>query len=130
RQETRAILGAPTLDISATAVRVPVFHCHSEAVWLDFDRAMDRAEVVHLLSQEAGIRVYDATLNCPYPMPIQVFQSAEDRAAVHVGRIRTDPERPETVMLWIVADNVWVGAALNAVTIFSRILDAEWLEAG
>lgn len=130
RQESRVILCAPELDVSATAVRVPVFHCHSEAVWLDLNRAVDRTEVTQLLSHETGIRVYDETLNLPYPMPIEVYRSAEDRARVHVGRIRSDPDRRETMMLWIVADNIWVGAALNAVMILSVILGAEWLGTG
>lgn len=129
RQETRILLRAPDLDISASAVRVPVFRCHSETVWADLERDVPAVQIAELLSEVPVIRVYGPEREPSYPMPIQVVRTAADRALVHVGRIRVDPERPGTVMLWIVADNTWVGAALNSVDILSAVLDARWLDA-
>jgi aspartate-semialdehyde dehydrogenase len=130
RQETRTILDAPELDISASAVRVPVFQCHSETVWADLERAVPAAQVAQVLSEAPELRVYGPEMDPPYPMPTQVYRTSEDRALVHVGRVRREPDHPRTVMLWIVADNTWVGAALNAADILSTVITAGWLEAG
>lgn len=111
--ESRKILNLPTLKLSATCVRVPVVSGHSEAVYVEFGRAADRAQVEDALLEEGGIRLYRHRQQTPYPTPRQL----ENRGDVHVGRVRIDPCNSRGVWLWVVADNLQVGAALNALQI-------------
>jgi aspartate-semialdehyde dehydrogenase len=119
--ETRKILEAPDVQVSATCVRVPVTRGHSEAVNAEFEKKVTPAQARELLAAFPGVVVIDDPANCNYPMPIY----AEDREPTFVGRIRQDISNPAGTSLdmWIVADNLWKGAALNAVQI------AEWLVA-
>jgi aspartate-semialdehyde dehydrogenase len=127
-REPRKILGLPELRISATAVRVPVFHCHSEAVHIRLRHAVTVKAVEDALAAVPGLRVYrDGDAGPSYPMPRSVCVRPEDRAMVHVGRIRVDPDDARTVWLWVVADNLWVGAALNAVQIVGLAVTYGWL---
>ncbi|OEJ30888.1 aspartate-semialdehyde dehydrogenase [Streptomyces subrutilus] len=126
-REPRKILGLPGLRVSATAVRVPVFHCHSEAVHVRLREPVTTAAVEKALAATEGLRVYTRSDSPSYPMPRSVFARPEDRALVHVGRIRVEPEDPRAVAVWVVADNLWVGAALNALQIVELSVKNGWL---
>lgn len=126
-REPRKILGLPGLRVSATAVRVPVFHCHSEAVHVRLREPVSTAAVEKALAATEGLRVYTRSDSPSYPMPRSVFARPEDRAQVHVGRIRVDPADPRAVAVWVVADNLWVGAALNALQIVALATANGWL---
>lgn len=126
-REPRKILGLPDLRVSATAVRVPVFHCHSEAVHVKLREPVTAEAVEKALAATPGLRVHTRSDNPSYPMPRTVFARPEDRALVHVGRIRVEPEDPRAVAVWVVADNLWVGAALNALQIVQLALRNGWL---
>ncbi|MBB4891175.1 aspartate-semialdehyde dehydrogenase [Streptomyces olivoverticillatus] len=125
--EPRKILGLPELRITATAVRVPVFHCHCEAVRIRVRRPVTAAQVEDALAATPGIRLYRRTDAVPYPMPRFAAARTEDRALVHVGRVRVEPDDPHGVWLWVVADNLWVGAASNAVEIVELAVKHGWL---
>lgn len=119
--ETRKILSAPDLAITATAVRVPVHGGHSESVNVEFERSFRPAEVQKILSQTPGIIVEDDPANLKYPMP----RYAKDRDEVFVGRIRRDESIQNGLNLWIVSDNLRKGAATNAVQIAEYMLQNE-----
>jgi aspartate-semialdehyde dehydrogenase len=123
-REPRKILGLPELRVSATAVRVPVLHCHSEAVHVRLRRPVRAAEVEDALAAAPELRVYRRGDEPAYPMPREI--DGDQRGLVHVGRVRVDPEDPYAVWLWVVADNLWVGAALNAVQILRLVADRGW----
>ncbi|MFD9339723.1 aspartate-semialdehyde dehydrogenase [Streptomyces sp. NPDC060028] len=126
-REPRKILGLPGLRVSATAVRVPVFHCHSEAVHVTLREPVTAPAVEKALASTPGLRVYTRSDSPSYPMPRSVFARPEDRALVHVGRIRVEPQDPRAVAVWVVADNLWVGAALNALQIVELAVKEGWL---
>jgi aspartate-semialdehyde dehydrogenase len=128
RREAGKIMSLPDLRISATAVRASVFHCHSEAVWVQFERPVPAAEAEQALAATAGIWLYRNGDNPPYPTPRIVERSGDGRAWVHVGRVRADAGDPNALWLWITADNLWVGAALNALEILEAVLDYGWLQ--
>jgi aspartate-semialdehyde dehydrogenase len=111
--ETRKIMGLPDLRLSATCVRVPVAVGHSEALHIEFERPISAREARDVLENAPGIVVVDDPLNRQYPQPIE----AAGRDPVYVGRIRDDISNPGGIALWVVADNVRKGAALNAVQI-------------
>ena len=116
--ETRKILGAPHLAITATAVRVPVQGGHSESVNVEFEQEYDLAEVKQMLRAAPGIVVQDDPAANSYPMPLP----SRHRDEVFVGRIRRDESQPRTLNLWIVADNLRKGAATNAVQILEELI--------
>ncbi|WKU03008.1 aspartate-semialdehyde dehydrogenase [Micromonospora sp. HUAS LYJ1] len=109
RQESRKILRDPTLDVTATCVRVPVLNGHSETVVVDCDAPVDDGELAALLAGEPEVRVWADRPPTP--------RTLDDPDLVHVGRVRVDPEHPNRVAFWLVADNLRIGAALNAVQI-------------
>src|SRR5215213_387007 len=111
--ETQKIMGLPDLRLSATCVRVPVAVGHSEALHIEFERPMSPSEARDILSRAPGIEVVDDPLNREYPQPMH----AAGRDPVYVGRIRADVSLPGGIALWVVADNLRKGAALNAVQI-------------
>jgi aspartate-semialdehyde dehydrogenase len=115
--ETRKILNAPELRITATAVRVPVIGGHSEAVNIEFEKDFDLEEVRKLLSATPGVVLRDEPEKSIYPMPL----TAHDTNEVYVGRIRRDFSQPNTLNMWIVADNLRKGAATNAVQILQYL---------
>ena len=123
--ETRKILHAPDLALSATCVRVPVMVGHSEAVHVEFARPIRAAEVKEVLSAAPGVRVLDEPASSVYPMPID----AEGSDEVFVGRIRQDASHPRGVAMWIVSDNLRKGAALNAIQIAEELLSRKLLPA-
>jgi len=115
--ETRKILGLPDLAITATTVRVPVLNGHSESVNVTFDREPDLDEVRAVLERASGVVVEDEPMDATYPMALGI----SGRDEVFVGRIRRDPSAPNSLHLWVVADNLRKGAALNAVQIAEHL---------
>jgi aspartate-semialdehyde dehydrogenase len=116
--ETRKIFGDSSLQITATAVRVPVVGGHSETINVEFKNEFDIAEVRALLNAFEGVVVQDDISKNIYPMPL----TAKDKDAVFVGRIRRDESQPKTLNMWVVADNLRKGAATNAVQIAQYLL--------
>ena len=112
--ETRKILGDDTIAVNPTCVRVPVFFGHSEAVHVETRAKISAAEVTELLSKTAGIKVVDRREDGGYPTAVT---DGANEDAVFVGRIREDISHPRGIDLWVVADNVRKGAALNSVQI-------------
>ena len=111
--ETRKILGEPNLPVTATTVRVPVFCGHSESVNVETVVKLSAAETKRILREAPGVVVADEPENNVYPMAID----ATGKDATYVGRIREDNSVANGLNLWIVADNLRKGAALNAVQI-------------
>lgn len=120
--ETKKILGDDSILVAATAVRVPVFCGHSEAVHVEFCDPIDPERAREILMGMPGICVVDEPNMCGYPMPID----ANGKDEVFVGRIRRDGTVENGLSMWIVADNLRKGAALNAVQI-AEILVNEYL---
>jgi len=119
--ETKKILSRPDLRISATCVRVPVFHGHSESINVEFERPFEIDEVYRLLKNADGVIVRDDPKNNIYPMPIE----AAGTDPVYVGRIRRDVSVENGLNFWCVADNIRKGAALNAVQIMEHLMKGE-----
>jgi aspartate-semialdehyde dehydrogenase len=117
-RETHKIMGDSKIKISATTVRVPVRTGHSESVYLETKKPIAPDEVKSLLSESAGIIVIDEPNKGLYPMPKDV----EGKYEVFVGRIRQDPFIKNGLWLWVVADNLLKGAALNAVQIAEYLI--------
>lgn len=121
--EPRKIMNLPELQITATAVRVPVMGGHSESVNVTFERDFDLSEVRTLLQNTPGVVVQDDPSKNLYPMPLY----AHDKNEVFVGRIRRDESAPNSLNLWIVADNLRKGAATNAVQIAEYLYQHNFL---
>jgi aspartate-semialdehyde dehydrogenase len=117
--ETRKILGDQTIGVTSTTVRVPTMGGHSEAVNAEFYTDFELNEVRDMLSRTPGVIVQDDPKNNVYPMPL--FAKGKDE--VFVGRIRRDESQPNTLNLWVVADNLRKGAATNAVQIAEYIVE-------
>ena len=117
--ETRKILSAPDIAITATAVRVPVHGGHSESVNVEFNNPIDISDIKTLLASSPGIILQDDIKNNIYPMPLQSKKKDE----VFVGRVRRDDSVENGLNLWIVADNLRKGAATNAVQILQGLLE-------
>ncbi|MBN8549151.1 MAG: aspartate-semialdehyde dehydrogenase [Deltaproteobacteria bacterium] len=115
--ESRKILGLPELRITATAVRVPVFHGHAESVNIETERELSPEAFLRELGQREGIEAYPAADE--YPM--QINTASTD--TIQVGRVRRDESVAHGLNCWIVADNVRKGAALNAVQIAKRLIE-------
>ena len=112
--ETRKIMGDETIQVNPTAVRVPVFFGHSEAVHIETKPKISAERVRELLSAAPGITVVDERENGGYPTAVTESSGHDD---VYVGRIREDISHPNGINLWVVGDNVRKGAALNSVQI-------------
>jgi len=121
--ETQKIFGDPTIRVNATAVRVPVFFGHSEAVHIETRRKITAAEARALLARAPGVKVMDERVPGGYPTAVT---EAANHDTVYVGRIRDDMSHERGLNLWIVADNIRKGAATNAVQI-AEILVREYL---
>ncbi|MBI0401115.1 aspartate-semialdehyde dehydrogenase [Cyclobacterium marinum] len=117
--ETKKIFGDDSIQVTATAVRIPVMGGHSEAVNVEFHNDFDLAEVKELLAKTPGIIVEDDPANNIYPMPLNAHKKDE----VFVGRLRRDETQANTLNMWIVADNLRKGAATNAVQIAEYLLE-------
>ncbi len=116
--ETRKILGDPSIRLTSTIVRVPVKGGHSEAVNIEFGEDFRTEDVVTILSATPGVVVLDDVRNNIYPMPLLAVGKDE----VFAGRIRRDESQPNSLNLFIVADNLRKGAATNAVQIAEYLL--------
>jgi len=112
--ETQKILGDNRIMVNATAVRVPVFYGHSEAVHIETRNKIDADTVRNLLKNAPGVTVLDERKNGGYPTAVTESSGHDD---VFVGRIREDISHPRGINLWVVSDNVRKGAALNSVQI-------------
>jgi aspartate-semialdehyde dehydrogenase len=123
--ETRKILGLPTLPLTCTAVRVPVAIGHSEAVTCDLERKVSVEQVREAFAASAIIEVVDQPDKAIYPTPID----AAGQDPVYIGRIRIDTSSENGVNFWVVADNLRIGAALNAVRIAEYMLEHDLLRA-
>ena len=117
-RETKKILRDDSIAVTATAVRIPVVGGHSEAVNVELKSDFDINEVRALLAQSAGIKVQDNTETNTYPMPLY----AHGKDDVFVGRIRRDESQPNTLNLWVVADNLRKGAATNTIQIAEYLI--------
>jgi aspartate-semialdehyde dehydrogenase len=112
-KETRKILGAPNLRVTATTVRVPVLRCHSEAINVELERPLKANEARAALAAMPGVIVYDDPVKKLYPMPLD----ATGKDEVYIGRVREDESIANGLNLWVVSDNLRKGAALNAIQI-------------
>jgi len=117
--ETRKILGDKSIGITATTVRIPAIGGHSEAVNAEFYKDFDLNEVRTILENTPGVIVMDDVKNNVYPMPINVHGKDE----TFVGRLRRDESQPNTLNMWVVADNLRKGAATNAVQIAEFMME-------
>jgi aspartate-semialdehyde dehydrogenase len=117
--ETRKIIGDNSIGVTSTTVRIPSIGGHSEAVNAEFFEDFNISEVRSILASTPGVIVQDDPKNNIYPMPI----NSKGRDEVFVGRIRRDESQPNTLNLWIVADNLRKGAATNAVQIAEFMLE-------
>jgi len=122
-EETKKIMHAPDIAISATCARVPVFAGHSEAVNVEFSQPMSPEEAKRILAQAPGVKVLDDPTISLYPQP----WPAADTDEVFVGRIRRDESHPNGLVMWIVADNLRKGAALNTVQIAEEMIKRGWI---
>lgn len=120
--ETQKIMEDDSILVNPTAVRVPVFYGHSEAVHIETRKKITAAEARALLEKAPGVVVMDERKPGGYPTPIE----AAGNDATYVGRIREDLSHPLGLDLWVVSDNVRKGAALNSVQI-AEILIAKYL---
>jgi len=122
-EETRKIMHADAIAISATCVRVPVFTGHSMAIHIEFSQPMSPDEAQRILAQAPGIKLLDDPTISLYPQP----WSAAGTDEVFVGRIHRDASHPNGLVMWVVADNLRKGAALNAVQIAEEMVKRGWL---
>ena len=118
--ETRKIMGDDSIQVTATTVRVPVYVGHSESVNIETEKKLTANEARALLAEAPGVLVYDDPARKIYPMPIDVAGKDE----VYVGRVREDESIRNGLNLWIVADNLRKGAALNAIQIAEELITA------
>lgn len=116
--ETKKIMHAPGLEVSATCVRVPVMRAHSEAVWVEMERPVSADEARKAFADAPGVVLVDNPADAQYPMPAMV--SGND--PVYVGRVRADLANPNGLTFWCVGDQIRKGAALNAVQIAEYIV--------
>jgi len=123
-EETRKIMHAEDMAISATCVRVPVFIGHSEAVNVEFTEPMSPEEAKRILARAPGVKVLDDPSVSLYPQPWLAAGSDD----VFVGRIREDSSQPKSLVMWVVADNLRKGAALNAVQIAEEAAQRGWVK--
>ncbi|MDX1624918.1 MAG: aspartate-semialdehyde dehydrogenase [Wenzhouxiangellaceae bacterium] len=114
--ETRKILGDKEIAVHATAVRVPVFYGHSEAVHAELERALELDEILGLLREAPGVVLHEGT----HPTPLRDGAGTD---GVHVGRVRRDHSSDCGVAMWVVSDNLRKGAALNALQIAERLVE-------
>jgi len=117
-KEPKKILNDDSFTVTATAVRIPTSGGHSEAVNVQFEKDFDLGEVRKLLSETPGVIVQDNLDTNTYPMPIY----AHGKDEVFVGRIRRDESQPNTLNMWIVADNLRKGAATNTIQIAEYLI--------
>ncbi|HEY9777055.1 MAG TPA: aspartate-semialdehyde dehydrogenase [Planktothrix sp.] len=123
-QETRKILDLPNLPVTCTAVRVPVMVSHSEAVTVDLEKKVSVEQVREALANSPIIEIWDDPSKGHYPTPLE----AAGQDPVYVGRIRVDTSSENGINFWVVADNLRIGAALNAVRIAEYLVQHDLLK--
>ena len=121
--ETKKIMGDSSIELTATAVRIPVMGGHSESVNIEFEKEFELNELFQILNNTKGIVVQDDPKNQLYPMPI----TSHNKDEVFVGRIRRDESQKNTLNLWIVADNLRKGAATNAIQIAEYLFENKFI---
>jgi aspartate-semialdehyde dehydrogenase len=117
--ETRKILNDNSIQITSTAVRVPIEICHGESVNIEFEKDFEIKDIFEILSNSTGLVVEDDPDNNKYPMPI----NSANKDEVFVGRIRRDFSIKSGINLWIVADNLRKGAATNTIQIAEKLIE-------
>jgi len=117
--ETKKIMRDDTIKVTATAVRVPVLGGHSESVNVEFEREFELSDVKKWLSEAPGVFLYDDPAAFQYPMPLW----SKGKDIVFVGRLRRDDSAPNTLNMWITADNLRKGAATNAIQIAEYLVE-------
>ena len=120
--ETKKIMNDPSIAVTATTVRVPVFYAHSESINIETEKKITPQEVRDLLAKAPGVIIVDDPQQRLYPMAIH----AAGKDGTFVGRIREDESIPNGINMWVVSDNLRKGAALNAVQI-AEILGKDYL---
>jgi aspartate-semialdehyde dehydrogenase len=123
-EETKKIMHAGEIAMSATCVRVPVLIGHSEAVWAEFSSPMMPDDVERILAGAPGVKILNDNAISLYPHAWMAAGTDE----VFVGRIRRDTSHPNGLVMWIVADNLRKGAALNAVQIAEEMIKRDWIK--
>jgi aspartate-semialdehyde dehydrogenase len=118
-KEPLKIFNDDSFSVTATAVRVPTSGGHSESVNVQFENDFDLADVRRIISETPGVVLQDNTATNTYPMPM----FAHDKDEVFVGRLRRDESQPNTLNMWIVADNLRKGAATNTIQIAEYLID-------
>jgi aspartate-semialdehyde dehydrogenase len=118
RNESRKILSLPDLPVSCTCVRVPVFRAHAISIFAEFEKPVDVAEARKAVSDFDGAELVDDPVNLQYPMPLDY----SSKVACGVGRIRKDEALENGLAFWVVGDQLWKGAALNALQIAEALI--------
>ena len=118
--ETRKIMSIPELPVSATCVRVPVLRAHSESIWVETETKISEARARELFVQAPGIQLVDERKPGGYPVPWEASETFE----TYVGRVREDLSHPRGLTFWCVADQLYKGAALNAIQIAEVLLES------
>jgi aspartate-semialdehyde dehydrogenase len=121
--ETCKIMGDDTIKVTATCVRIPVIGGHSESINITFEKDFDLQELREHLRAAPGVVLQDSPDANLYPMPLTAHQKDE----VFVGRIRRDESLPNSVNLWVVADNLRKGAATNAIQIAEYLVKQQFV---
>ncbi|WP_082234146.1 aspartate-semialdehyde dehydrogenase [Halobacillus massiliensis] len=122
--ETKKIMHAPELQVSATCVRLPFFTSHAESVYVEVDKAdVSVNEIKSLINEADGVVLEDDPATQTYPTPL----SSAGKREVFVGRIRKDLDQENGFHLWVVSDNLLKGAAWNSVQIAERVIARQWL---
>lgn len=118
-RETRKILNMPQLEVLATTVRVPVFHCHCESVTVRLNKRVSRTEALEVFGGMKGLKIHTESNHASFPTP----RSVAGERDIHIARVRTpiDQERSNYLQFWVVADNLKKGAATNAVQILELL---------
>ncbi|MDH5559647.1 MAG: aspartate-semialdehyde dehydrogenase [Deltaproteobacteria bacterium] len=117
-EETCKIMDAPEIKVSATCVRVPVFRAHSESIQIETEKKLTASEATRILRQAPGIIVKDEREPGGYPVPLEVSGTFE----TYVGRLREDISVENGLAFWVVADQLYKGAALNAIQIAELLI--------
>ena len=115
--ETNKILRDPDIQVSAFTVRVPTLNSHAEAVWVHLDREVTRKEMLTAFESMPAVEVWDNPCDSHYP----TANKCSGTDPVYVGRLHPDLHDPKTWLMWVVADNLRAGAALNGIKIAEKI---------
>ena len=123
RNESRKILGQPQLKVSCTCVRVPVYRAHSISINAEFEASVNVPDAKEALEDFSGVELWDLPNALRYPMPINYTE----KEVCGVGRIRVDHALRHGLAIWVVGDQLWKGAALNAIQIAEHLVKRNWL---